>query len=93
MLLTEEKAKTKRCQESFAAATAISPDGAAYSTSWQYPPPLGGNGQQAVYTAPFRCIASDCMAWRWGEWKAHDEWGTPRGRPTKGYCGKAGRTW
>ncbi len=50
-----------------------------------------------------RCIASACMAWRWGEWALTDvrtttEDGRPmvvqvddRSQPTRGYCGLAGR--
>lgn len=38
-----------------------------------------------------QCVGSACMAWRWGEWQEAKEYGKPRGAPTKGYCGKAGR--
>ncbi|MET4187579.1 hypothetical protein ABIB86_000472 [Bradyrhizobium sp. JR1.7] len=68
MIVTEEEAKTKRCQESFAAATGLSADGHAYATSWHSLPPYASGGAgHAVYTAPQMCIGSACMAWRWGK--------------------------
>lgn len=87
MTLSEEDAKTKRCQESFAAATGISADGAIYPTTWQALPPNCAGASPAVHTAPSMCIASACMAWRW---KYGDD-RRFRGEDAKhGYCGKAG---
>lgn len=92
MIVTEEEAKTKRCQESFAACTGVSVDGAVYQSSWSHPPPpLGGPGYCAtVFTAPMNCLGSACMAWRWR--LAGPDHNIDRGDGEKvGYCGKAGR--
>jgi hypothetical protein len=94
MIVTEEEAKTKRCQESYPAASGLSPDGAVYASGWHHPPPpapAGATGT-AVHTAPINCIGSACMAWRWQklpDW-ALDKEGLPI-KPSRGFCGKAGR--
>lgn len=76
MTVTEEEAKTKRCQESFAAASHISPNGMTISVS-------AGMSMPAA-TAPSYCIGSSCMAWRF-------QTGSLQERMEKlGYCGKAG---
>lgn len=71
MIVTEQEASTKRCQESFAAAHGVSPDGATYASSWHYPPPPMG-AASAVHTAPLTCIGSACMAWDWIEDTAYE---------------------
>lgn len=91
MLTTESEAKTKRCQESFAAAQVISPEGHSYAAAAPFSHGYTGGGSYALTSAPAMCVGSACMAWRWGEWEEKGEYGTPRGKPTKGYCGKAGR--
>ena len=72
MIVTEEEAKTKRCQEGYAAAYGLSEDGK------QAPPiathvasgAIGSMGSAyAVYSqphggAPMHCLGSACMAWR-----------------------------
>jgi hypothetical protein len=75
MILTEEKARTKRCQESFG-DTNVSPAGTAYSAHIQY------GCSTAVQTSPSYCIGSACMAWRWVRSTVND---------MEGYCGKAGQ--
>jgi hypothetical protein len=57
MIVTEEEAKTKRCQESFGDRYTTK-DGAMIVA------PLTG-GVQPVVTSPSFCIGSACMAWRW----------------------------
>ena len=56
-----------------------------------------------VMPASTDCLGSGCMAWRWGEWALTDVHTTTgdsrpmvvqvedRARPTRGYCGLAGR--
>lgn len=55
----------------------------------------------ALNPIPCRCIASDCMAWRWhDEWQSATEEGVggdlvvrlkrKQGEPKLGYCGLAG---
>ncbi len=51
---------------------------------------IGGTanrGYNAAFDAPYperyKCIASDCMMWRWGP--------TVRGQDARGYCGLAGK--
>lgn len=77
MIATEEEAKTKRCQESFPAADALSPHGATEAVplpmqTVSYPYGAYGGGYSvgeavgyARHTAPTHCIGSACMAWRW----------------------------
>jgi hypothetical protein len=55
MIVTEELAKTKRCQESYA-ATSVSPTGHMVTIS--------ANSTGLIATAPSMCIGSACMAWR-----------------------------
>lgn len=86
MIVTEDEAKTKRCQESYAAATGVSSGGYAYPGPV---PPISMHSvaYQTVQTAPTMCIGSACMAWRWLRQEDHDM--PPNVR--SGYCGKAGR--
>jgi hypothetical protein len=74
MILTEQEAQTKRCQESF--GPPLSQDGMSAAAS-----PI--SVYQAVQTSPMNCIGSACMAWRFSA----DETGDGVSR---GYCGKAG---
>lgn len=76
MYLTEEEAKHKWCPEVRIC------DGIA---------PFAFNkhqGPEKVSDVPNRCIASDCMMWRWREDAKPDGLGSFH---TKGYCGLAGR--
>jgi hypothetical protein len=66
MILTEEEAKTKRCQESF--GPPLSPDGTAILAAAMY---------QSTTTSPSHCIGSACMAWRFSADETGD--GIPRG--------------
>lgn len=57
MIVTEEEAKTKRCQESFGDGW-TTPDGRIAT--------LGAASQcVSVVASPSFCIGSACMAWRW----------------------------
>lgn len=92
MIVTEEEAKTKRCQESFAAQAVVTPDGSPLvmaTSSW--------GSAKYVTTAPANCIGSACMAWRW-KWNVtlplvgvvvHSHILASDGGKL-GYCGKAG---
>jgi len=87
MTLTEDEAKTKRCQESFAAAEGLSIGG--FAEAAPFPPNVVSYNATASYarqTAPSHCIGSACMAWRWRfphSANEHDK--------LLGYCGKAGQ--
>ena len=94
MLLTEAEARTKWCPHTRGIYS-----GSAFNRLGELSP---GNPAE-LNPEVCRCIASDCMAWRWGEWAPTDvhtitEDGRPmvvqvedRARPTRGYCGLAGR--
>ena len=96
MIVTEQEAKTKRCQESFG-------DG-NLGSGFAEPRPafsFGGAGfvtTAAATTSPMYCIGSACMAWRWHAWatyKHRDDDGRSfdmevRLSETHGFCGKAG---
>lgn len=90
MIVTEEEAKTKRCQEGYAAAESITHDGALLHTVGQslsvgsYS--ASGSVAVAVGGAPLNCIGSACMSWRWFDNLADQAVKTPRG-----FCGKAGK--
>jgi len=75
MTLTEDEAKSKRCQESFG-DTHVSPGGQTFAATGAI------GGAYAQTTSPSYCIGSACMAWRWSR---------PDGMTDKGYCGKAGQ--
>jgi len=55
VIVTEEEAKTKRCQESF--GPPLSQDGRTINA-------FGAGGAYAIQTSPTHCIGSACMAWR-----------------------------
>lgn len=82
MIVTEQEAKTKRCQESF--GDTIVTSGGHTITSTMGMPYSGGGSSHAVQTSPAMCLGSVCMAWRWG-----DDLGLPSSK--YGYCGKAGK--
>ena len=71
MLLTEDEAKTKWCP--FVRASIY--EAADNDVSGNRAGPLRESGG---------CIASACMAWRWGEPDLLD-------RPRRGFCGLSGR--
>jgi hypothetical protein len=90
MILTEEEAKGKRCQEAFSAAESINPGGFPTTLSVSRAMESINNAAWEARTfggAPLNCIGSACMAWRWytGEIAPHE------GTGTHGYCGKAGK--
>ncbi len=106
MMLTEEEAKTRRCQEGFAASP-----GAAREPVTEYAAvnhaiapamhSIGGMGTSVAVattaepkTAPIFCLASHCMAWRWAGWCDDTGiWETEADHTPRehvGYCGKAG---
>jgi len=82
MNLTEEEAKTKRCQESFGDRNVTT---GGYVISSHSSTIYSEVSSMAIATSPMMCIASGCMAWRWV-----DRAGS--GATVRyGYCGKAGR--
>ncbi len=84
MILTEEEAKTKSCQESFG-DTAVSQSG--HYVAGPAAPGVYAGGTVAIGTSPSHCIGSACMAWRWyPQCEAHI-----KVEGQKGYCGKAGK--
>ena len=91
MIVTEEVAKTKRCQESYA-ATSVSPTGHMVTIS--------ANSTGLIATAPSMCIGSACMAWRFltrldemrlGQNEIAVYSKVDIETDVVGYCGKAGR--
>ena len=62
MIVTEEEAKTKRCQESFGDG-AVSPAGLTTVAMAHY------GSAYAQITSPSMCIGTNCMAWRWADGK------------------------
>ena len=98
MNLTEEEAKTKRCQESFGDRNVTT---GGYVISSHSSTIYSEVSSMAIATSPMMCIASVCMAWRWGGWQADGDKGEKyifsdpnnTGLPSVhvGYCGKAGR--
>jgi hypothetical protein len=85
MILTEEEAKTKRCQESFG-----SQPNAPFGS--QHESVTSGFAQPM---SPTHCIGSACMAWRWGkstQSTCYYPEGTKATDPEtwRGYCGKVG---
>jgi hypothetical protein len=97
VLLTEDEAKTKRCQESFG-DTNVTPTGHMMNVPVFASPSAGAAGV-ALTTSPSMCIGSACMAWRhWGIRTNNGDLRetVPHVRPSSfeeqiGYCGKAGR--
>jgi hypothetical protein len=97
MILTEDEAKTKRCQESYAASDGVTA-GAPMATS--VPQSIyGASGGTCIAvqtaTAPMFCIGASCMAWRW-QWSIaadglHSHINDATSGKPLGYCGKAGR--
>jgi hypothetical protein len=96
MIVTEQEASTKRCQEGFPASdgtttSPIAPSHTTYTAGAPMMTSIGAGSAMTMHvaqqpTAPFNCIGSACMAWRWFD-NLHDGAViTPRG-----YCGKAGR--
>jgi hypothetical protein len=69
-MMTEEEAKTKWCPM---VRTTSNPSGCC-SINRLY---------VSSVTTETRCIASECMAWRW--------FGRGAARPDRGYCGLAGK--
>jgi len=99
MILTEDEACTKRCQESFGPLYVTQDGGEAHIPRQQVAmmgltaganmaglaePGFGHN--MPTIASPGYCIGSKCMAWRW-HLTAEAAWD---GQPV-GYCGKAGR--
>lgn len=86
MRLTEEEARTRRCQEAYPASNGVTDS--PYVRSISMPAPswydVGSAVAVQTATAPLHCIASHCMAWRWC-----NNWTTIDGQPL-GFCGKAG---
>lgn len=95
MIVTEEEAKTKRCQESFGPLYVTERGGETYVPPFTAVPfaynasvATGGPHLPTIAT-PSHCIGSACMAWRWAN--AFDKNGDHIPSKTKGYCGKAGK--
>ncbi len=95
MIITEEEAKTKRCQEGFPGQ----PLGSGYVEAREFP----RAGEHVAVTTPIYCIGSNCMAWCWKDGIARinkrqldDMFGidfitVEDYLPLRlGYCGKAG---
>lgn len=79
MIVTEEEAKTKRCQEGFAIHGEVKDLKLDFGTTSKL--------------APINCLGSVCMAWRWAtEWVdvSRPEL-QERTSTTHGFCGKAGK--
>jgi hypothetical protein len=98
MIVTEDEAKTKRCQEGYPASDGVTDGDSLYNQktvpALSSVSAFGGMGFATVatsMTAPMHCIGSSCMAWRWyidlDRMTVRDVNYTNR----NGYCGKAGK--
>jgi hypothetical protein len=105
MIVTEEEAKTKRCQESFGDHYLTADGNSVISVSMNF------GAAVALQASPSYCIGSACMAWRWKRGslyrpvdpadqlpQTHANFHTfeeieEKGdySTTHGYCGKAGK--
>jgi len=81
VMLTEEEAKKKWCP--FAREPAETADGSGVAVN-RLP-------QQDAQPFVTPCLASGCMAWRWGLEDGDDDWGHLQPSKTHGYCGLAGK--
>ena len=104
MLMTEEEARQKWCPF---ARDMLSAGGnrMAYGGGAEDEPESEDCARQfaAEMAAAHPCIASDCMAWRWGEcygrateleakgYRGEAAQKNPRGQTRPGYCGLAGK--
>lgn len=94
MIVTEEEAKTIRCQESFGPHYVTADGGQSHMPVMHavsihqgaYGAVLNGPALPTV-AAPAFCIGSKCMAWRWHMLEG-DAWTVSA---PHGYCGKAGK--
>lgn len=97
MILTEEEARTKRCQEGYAASpgASLNPSTDYVHQSFAMPSmshsSIGSSTAvtattAAPMTAPIFCLGSACMAWRW-----FDNTDDKAIKEPRGYCGKAGK--
>ena len=81
MLLTEEQARGKWCSETRVVG-ATAKDGTIISAYNR----ITTDKETTLAPALCRCLASDCMKWRW------DEGGRNFGAdPSRGWCGLAGK--
>jgi hypothetical protein len=77
--MTEDEAKTKWCAHVRHTALPMSNgDSAMYDN----------RSSEVAFHAAARCIASECMAWRWEPIRGFSD---EEMTPFKGYCGLAGR--
>jgi hypothetical protein len=93
VILTEEEAKTRRCQEGFPAAESINSGGYPIQVTVAADPTHYSSNIGVVTQggAPLYCIGSACMAWRWMLAHPHDTDRTQGDDRSRGYCGKAGK--
>lgn len=65
MIVTEEEAKTKRCQEAFGAAPHLNPTGETIYRKIEEDKKIIYKGADYISTAnaPSYCLGSGCMAW------------------------------
>ncbi|MCA1458059.1 hypothetical protein I6F35_33540 [Bradyrhizobium sp. BRP22] len=90
MLVTEEEARSKRCQESFGDGSVSA--GAAQAMGVPVNPfSHGFSPASMVHASPHNCIGSACMAWRWMQVLASNGMDVVQDSRGRGYCGKAGR--
>lgn len=94
MLLTEEDAKTKWCPFARVIAGAIEGKGGTVSPPYNRFAALETGSHPNPVDA--RCIASECMAWRWSKFNQSNlnlpkELTPPPPRPDEGFCGLAGK--
>lgn len=80
MIVTEQEASTKRCQESFGDNNVTSTGHIVAVNMY------GGGGTTAIGTSPSMCLGAACMAWCWFDNLDDEAIKQPRG-----YCGKAGK--
>lgn len=81
MLLTEQEAASKRCQESYGPPLLYDPSVHPHGLTSA----IGAVVVGAIHS-PSHCIGSSCMAWRWRDDPCRLSKDDP---PPRGFCGKA----
>lgn len=92
MILTEKEARSKWCHAARVAGymELKSGDQVFVANCVSVEPKLMAAGGNARNPPSARCIASDCMGWRWKVLARGEAWATDEAGALLGYCGLAG---